>query len=308
MKGKNMTEQLKNQNEYRENGKLTVKRIKRCNCLKKDGEIYTVECRIIQRGCHYYTYRNGVDCICKQYSDKSLWLSADAKAMIENEVCAFDTTVASAETDEFCSVYCEDAKLLISYCRLDGEYDFVLKYENERTGQTTTELLRNTDVMRVLRCLKFCDDICDSKTKTLFRNPTAENISDHPLVVAARKNNDTILEKSVKLFCNLETEEDCSALAEMLGVRILPPLPEEFDREYVVDVSTITPQSFELLKRSGYKIWHRPCFAMKGSTHEKCTFNPHAKTVIDAAKTDSPSISFDDYLGLFEDSADSGVG
>lgn len=82
-----------------------------------------------------------------------------------------------------------------------------------------------------------------------------------------------------------------------IKLRTLPKLPEEFNRNYVVQADTIDRT---LLKDSGYSVLHRPYFAMKGSTHDNWMLNPHTRSGVDAAKKDEPAISFDEFLALFE--------
>ena len=79
--------------------------------------------------------------------------------------------------------------------------------------------------------------------------------------------------------------------------KTLPQLSKEHDKYYVVDASTV---KFAVLRRSGYKILHRPYFAMRNSTHEKWQLNPHTKTGIDAAEIDTKAIPFKEFLRLFE--------
>lgn len=103
----------------------------------------------------------------------------------------------------------------------------------------------------------------------------------------------------------MKTTKECPLLGKMPKRRILPQLPDEFNKEYVVDVDTMTDRSFSLLRRSGYVILHRPYFAMCGSTHKKYTLNPHTKQGVNAAKVDSASISFCEFLELFENTDES---
>ena len=87
-----------------------------------------------------------------------------------------------------------------------------------------------------------------------------------------------------------------SFLSKILRLRVLPSLPKEYDRNYVVD-----SVNWALLERFGYTILHRPYFAMRGSTHEKWTLNPHTQIGIDAAKDEETAISFKEYLKLFDE-------
>ena len=44
-------------NVFLENGKYFVKKIKQCDCRRKDDELYDLECRIKERGYHFYNYQ-----------------------------------------------------------------------------------------------------------------------------------------------------------------------------------------------------------------------------------------------------------
>lgn len=79
--------------------------------------------------------------------------------------------------------------------------------------------------------------------------------------------------------------------------KTLQTLLKEYDKYYVVDASTVKSA---ILRRSGYKILHRPYFAMKNSTHEKWQLNPHTKLGIDAAEIDAKAMPFKEFLKMFE--------
>ena len=80
--------------------------------------------------------------------------------------------------------------------------------------------------------------------------------------------------------------------------RVLPELPEEYNKDYIVSCRDI---KVGLLRRSGYVIRHRPYFAMSNSTHAAWQLNPCTKRGIDAAPDDQTPISFKEYLKMFED-------
>lgn len=294
-----MAEKMKNLNEYRENGKLFVKKIKRCICMRKDGDSYSLECLINQRGRRAYTYLKGDGMICGRFSGKTLWLSAEAKITVNKEVDAFDALWDYAGKSGFHEIYSKGAGVSVFYRRSEEKYDFLLRYENAKTGKTTTEIMRGTDIKSFLRRMEFCDEIADLNAKRLFLNPRGENMSEHPFVIEARKRNDRMLETEVKLCFRSETPYDCGELSKMLGIKILPVLPVEFDKEYVIDSGTLTERAFKVLRRSGYDIRHQPYFAMRGLTHKKYAVNPHKKYAVDAAGADITAISFDDFLRLF---------
>jgi hypothetical protein len=93
-----------------------------------------------------------------------------------------------------------------------------------------------------------------------------------------------------------------SEIEDLTGKRILPPLPEEYDRDFIVDAGTIDEESQKLLADSGYRIVHRPYFSMEGSTHKKWELNPHRKSVVDAAPADAEAIPFSEFEALFDES------
>ena len=80
----------------------------------------------------------------------------------------------------------------------------------------------------------------------------------------------------------------------------MPGLPEEYDKAYVVARNSLSASDWKMLDNSGYQIWHRPYFAMGGSTHSRIEINPHTKRIVDAGKVDAEVISFEEYLRLFE--------
>ncbi len=81
------------------------------------------------------------------------------------------------------------------------------------------------------------------------------------------------------------------------GGRVLPPLPEEFDRYYTVNEDSIDR---DLLRRSGYRILHRPYFAMRGNTYRKWQLNPSRRLGLDFAADNAPALDFAEFLELFE--------
>jgi hypothetical protein len=89
-------------------------------------------------------------------------------------------------------------------------------------------------------------------------------------------------------------------LSKLFNCRILPSLPEEYNKDYVIEGGV----DYTLLKHSGYSMWHRPYFAMPGSTHKRITLNPHTKYGLDAGKVDAEAISFQEFLKLFDKKSD----
>lgn len=74
--------QMKNPNEYREGDRLYIKKLRKCTCAKKEDEAYLLECHVIQRGTHEYTYKAGNQQIVKYGSNKALWLGPEAEKTV----------------------------------------------------------------------------------------------------------------------------------------------------------------------------------------------------------------------------------
>lgn len=106
------------------------------------------------------------------------------------------------------------------------------------------------------------------------------------------------MQKQVKQKYNIMSAKDGNLILRAFGIKILP---ENFNKNYTVDTDTIP---LSLLRRSGYTVLHRPCFAMQNSTHGKWQLNPHLKSGVDAAPIDAPSVSFAEFAELFACSAE----
>lgn len=76
----------------------------------------------------------------------------------------------------------------------------------------------------------------------------------------------------------------------------LPALSEEYNRKYFVENKA---EIRKLLVKSDYTILHRPYFAMKGSTHNVITVNPHTKVAVDAAPLVEQPLTPQEFLALF---------
>ena len=102
----------------------------------------------------------------------------------------------------------------------------------------------------------------------------------------------------MKLYYRIADDKECEQISKILGVRILPSLSEEYDIVFAVDRNTVDTM---LLIRSGYSLLHRPNFSMPGFTRLNYSLNPYSKVAVDAAKNEAPSISFQEYLKMFDE-------
>lgn len=141
-----------------------------------------------------------------------------------------------------------------------------------------------------------CEKRPDQCGNCVLRHPTADTIYSNPIYKAAEDLGDELLMHQIKLYYRIASREECEWLSDRLGARILPSLPESFDKDYIVEIDD---QYIRLLKQSGYSVMHTPYFSMRGKTHSKWSLNPHKKNGIDAARVDSDAISFAAFLDMF---------
>ena len=95
--------------------------------------------------------------------------------------------------------------------------------------------------------------------------------------------------------------EDIVPSEDNIERRILPALPGEYDRWYAVDRGSLTDDDIKILLSSGYEFIHIPVFGMYGHTKSKYTLNPHTKSILDAGEADDETISFKEFLRLFDE-------
>ena len=292
-------EQMKNKNEYRDGDRRYIYKIKKCICTGHTGDIYHLSCWIIQRGEHDYEYSKDDRYITKG-GTKKFWLLDNSKASAKEAIVKFNETLTRIRQVPGKPITLCDGTIFVIYERLSWDkYNYLIQ-KKLPDGIITEFYHENCTVRDMIFNILWALDRKYESICNILMNSTNETINDNPVYIAALENNDISLQYRLKLYYNIETGEDCLWISEHLGVRILPKLPEEYNRTYVVDVNSISGPDFALLDNSGYQIWHRPYFAMRGCTHSKYGFNPHTKYAIDAAKVDSEAIIFEDYLKLFE--------
>ncbi len=84
--------------------------------------------------------------------------------------------------------------------------------------------------------------------------------------------------------------------------KYLPPLGKEHDKYYIVKAKGINSS---LLRRSGFIVFHRGCYAMmipenRDSTYSLWQLNPYKQRGIDAALPTDDAITFDEFLALYD--------
>ena len=306
---------MKNPNEYRIGDRLYVEKIKSCSCTEKRGDVYFLWCKIHQRGNNYYLYEPGTDCLRTDWTGKKrLYLSEAAQQTVDQTVRQFDEETSKEVLNYYVKVEIYEGKVTIWYRRLSrSRFAAVLTYPDDE-GFLCKEYFPATGLESLIRELSygfsapwrklFPEGACPIEE---LRSGTPEGVERNPLYISAGASGDVLMQKQLKIVYRVASPEDCAWLAEKSGKPVLPALPEAYDRKYYVRTDSI---DFDLLHRSGYQLLHRPYFAMKGSTHEAYSLNPHTKYGVDAAPENTEFMDFKAYLELFRpfsDTADQGV-
>ena len=299
----------KNTNEYRLDGKIYILDVKKSSCKEIVGERYILNCKIKQRGEHEYFFIKNNDFITKQYSDKRLYLTPKAKKKIEKTVEEIDAILDEMHRPGYRLVYIPDIGMKFWYRGVSrGVYTFIVSICCNMVAEYT-RIYESVSVRDILHALyydtycyyrnKGCEGEFESKRKRisyLFES-NINTIEENPLYRSALENSDVVLQKLIKAYYRIIDKSECSLLGKFMGIRILPTLSEEFDKDYYVDSDTV---NCRMLNQSGYRILHRPYFSMKNYTHSAWSLNPYRKSGIDAAPESTATISFDDYLELFD--------
>ena len=295
-------------NVFKQDGKTIVANVQKCTLYEKNGDEYILECKIKERGKHLYSYVKNSGFIQKYCAGRILYLSEKAQSAVDKAVADVDEKVAEAKK-YFRRAEVPELKLEIYYKRIaPGLYEYVYSVRDARKTESV-KICGPVTVKGMLHELTYAmyldhsgfgegsEDSAKDRAISHFFESKEDTIGDNPLYRSAIEHNDFALQKEIKLYYNLADRRECSLLGRLLGYRVLPPLPAEFDRNCYVDSDTIKT---EMLDRSGYGILHRPYFAMKGSTHAVWTLNPHRKSGVDAAPANEPGISFQEFLELFD--------
>ena len=285
-------------------GKRWLNGVQACSCSKKVGSSYVVTCKIHQRGTHDYDCTEQADRLVR--SEKTWYLTDEARTPVMNAIRSFEQTTVEFENGSHVPVQIPQANMQILLRRRDKEsFDAVVK-DQYNAKRPETYWLKNLPIGEIIRetasALRWCfgqeDNGQEELWDLLWRTP-ANLLSENPFYLAALAPDDELLRLQIRLFYNLADGEDCRKLEKALGYRILPPLGEEFDRDFAIPSEEIDD---DLLRQSGYVILHRPYFSMRGYTHNLWRINPCKKSGVDAAKEDSEPVSFRDFLRLFESS------
>ncbi len=288
---------MKKENEYVMDGQRYLRDIRKCECLRSEGEEYYLECRIHQRGEHFYWYRMDSGLLRKAWSNTiRLALEEKAEDRIRAEIRRFEEQIRGFDAAGSVRVPLGEGKFTLFYRRVSVKtFDVRMEYL-EKGILKRTQVLRNVTLRQMMASFPSkCDAYEFLEAKALLLFGGTDELSNGPLYQAALRTGDVLLEKQLIMeYGRFLSPRDASWISSKTGEQVLPSLPEEYDREYYVDADTIPAGAL-----TGYRILHRPYFAMKDSTHGIFTLNPHTREGVDAASKGAPSIAFIDYMRLF---------
>ncbi len=279
-------------------GKRYLDEIRACDCVKKIGDEYEVECRIHQRGTQWYYTGKKAETIVRD-GTKIWYLTEEAKRPVKNAIRRFESGVARIESkDPFKAEFGETGVFVSFVRRSKRSFEAVLR-DPVRKSPVVLPIKKGSigSIIKETAHYFFSDLRKDRDLWDLLLYGSAETLPENPFYKEALTREDEDLARQIRLFYNLATEEDIRGIAKLLRRRVLPSLGKEYDQFYTVPLKEI---DFGLLYRSGYQFCHRPYFSMRpGMTHTLCELNPHTKRGVDAGNEEIEPTSFKDYLALF---------
>lgn len=291
---------LKNKNEFTEDGKKFIKNANACYCEEKIGDSYVVMCKLNERGKREYLYKRGYGYISSQFNCRKLWLDGFSETNVNRAADEFDERLKKAKNGTFAKVDISALNVRLYYKRVGTErYDCLIE-QITPSENASVKCLHLCELKKITGEITWPDfDVNTEEEKKLIEildESDEETINENPLYISAVENGDKIMQIQLKRYYDIATDEEREWLSSVIHDRVLPELPDNYDKDFAVQRDTIDEL---MLLRSGYKVLHRPCFAMKGSTHKYWALNPHTKCGVDAVAENTEGICFGEYLALF---------
>lgn len=280
------------ENVFYRDGKAFIKRIKSCEVRSKsenpDELSYLLYCKIHECGSDRFSFVAGSRFI-RSYN-KVLWLEDDALETINGVIGEYERERQSIR-DRHKTFNCarwEEYGISVYYeYSTPNELQFNVYIELNGIEYKTVKYVFVETIFAIIKELSGEANVI----------PEYGDIKNNPLYLSAVHYDDKRLMAELDLLYDVPSKESLSVLESVDGVKRLPKLSEKYDTCYVVDYDKQTVLSLNL---SRYKFIHTPGFAMKGRTRSKLLINPHQKYAVDAAKIDAPTMTFDEFLKLFD--------
>ncbi|MBO4897720.1 MAG: hypothetical protein J5590_05425 [Clostridia bacterium] len=285
----------------KETGKNIIEKIENCTCLEDHYGRYLMSIQLPQGDSHEYFCDKKAKTAERLLGGETFYLSEEASATVKAAIGRYRVDVLKML--KWPSRKClKDKNFKVCFkSEPCDKYTYTVCYVN-RKGQEGSVIYRNSTLESMITKIYMISTVLDEKyEKTLLpalKSPTEKSIKKNPLYIAAKKAGDRKFLNILRRHYGLSEEKEGKSFMRRFRRRILPELPEEYNKNYIVSCKDLDTG---LLRRSGYVIRHRPYFAMFDSTHEAWQLNPYSKLGVDAAPDDQTPISFKEYLKMFED-------
>lgn len=280
------------ENIFYRDGKTFVKRIKSCSVRSKsenpDEISYLLYCKISECVSDRFLYVVGSGFI-RSYN-KVLWLGNAALETVSGAIEKYESERADIRN-----------RRLTLHSATWEEYGITVYYEYSAPDAMQFNVYVEAKGVEFKIVKYVCAETIFAMIKELSGNenaiPKRGDIESNPLYRSAMKYSDKRLISELNYIYGAPSKEDLRILESVDGIKRLPELSEEYDRCFALDYDEKTILT---LKTSKYDFIHTPGFAMKGLTRSKLLVNPHKKYAVDAAKIDVLTITFDEFLKLFD--------
>ena len=280
------------ENIFYRDGKTFVKRIKSCSVRSKsenpDEISYLLYCKISECVSDRFLYVVGSGFI-RSYN-KVLWLGNAALETVSGAIEKYESERADIRN-----------RRLTLHSATWEEYGITVYYEYSTPDAMQFNVYVEAKGVEFKIVKYVCAETIFAMIKELSGNenaiPKRGDIESNPLYRSAMKYSDKRLISELNYIYGAPSKEDLRILESVDGIKRLPELSEEYDRCFALDYDE---RAILTLKTSKYDFIHTPGFAMKGLTRSKLLVNPHKKYAVDAAKIDVLTITFDEFLKLFD--------
>ena len=301
-----MTDTIQNQNVYLRDGLYCVRSIRDCECFKKIGQRYYTRCRIQRRKdsplnapdyVYYSDSGNGSGLLLaegRRGPRFALYTDSKARETVSRAINIFEIKTAAACAWPSFWFEFSGSVFTLYYRHLEADlFDFMLRVKAKEEVVALYERVTVKDPIKTITGLVSEYE----RGKAPEEIDTSGKALPEVLCAAAGEGGNGQIALLIRHHYRCTGESDIPALEKLFGGRVLPPLSNEFDRYFAVNTATV---DFELLRRSGYQFLHRPYFAMRGCTRQKCKLNPARRFGVDFAENDETAIDFDEFLRMYE--------
>lgn len=283
--------------EYVEDGKTYVTSIDYCQPAAKIDDRYYLLCEFPGHERQIYHIDACVTTIVADNDPECVYYpTGESLKLLKKAVRYYDSLVKKAMKWNMLAFTVKDIDFKMYYFQTHNTtYDYLLDYELHGRN---VQYSRNCSVSFICEHFEqiIGTEYPDTPEADLFSTDYGD-INKNPLYIAAIDAGDETLQMFTRHAFSKTTEKDAAKLLIHFNDRVLPALPEKYNRFYAVDISTIDG---ELLARSGYSLIEFEPEDPDIVTNKKWQLNPATMESIGFAGIDEDVISFEEYLEMFD--------